>query len=185
MDRRLFLLFMANAALAPTLLLADAGTEEWLTDLVPGGGEMRHPETVGSLSKEEFTVLHDLFQRIGAHWEMPLDPAGMQVTLETLITNKTTLKPSYLTEYREALSILERLHQSGMSNTQALDRLLEPMEIAEAYAYTRIGHAQKFVSAEFIAFHMSQGGFRKFGYKNYRGFYGGQFIGTEPPYRGA
>jgi hypothetical protein len=53
-----------------------------------------------------------------------------------------------------------------------------------AFEATRLGRLQKFVIGEFLELQMAYGGFRVFGYRNYRGYAGGPLSDSaRPPYR--
>lgn len=187
MDRRNFILWAATGFLglgcnARGERVADL--EDWLLEEVGGSLGPRNPEQVGPLTERELRSLLGLFRFIGKRWELFDSDAVAEGQLASLIQPKCELRPSYRTEYREAVAVLSRLHQSTGLLDGAYRRLLAGSGSAE-FPRTRLGRAQHFVGRELIAWSVSQGGFRRFGYTNYRGFPGGLLAASPPPYRTA
>ncbi len=191
MDRRAFILSAAAAAtVAATVvglkdgLVFDADLDEWLDEDVSRDPGPRSASTTGTLTEDRFLLLQGLFDAIGKRWEMEAASGIEPWQFASLIENKTAQAPSYLLEYREAADLLARIGDRTGGLDQAHARLLLPSSRPQSFGVSRLGRAQKFVSAEFIVWYVSQGGFKRFGYANYRGYMGGPF-GSQPlPYRG-
>jgi hypothetical protein len=138
---------------------------------------LRSPERIGLLGEEDMQDLWSIFDFIGTQWGTWQD---CQITtvydLKPIIDLKTSKKPSYLTEYQEAL-VLFRNRRSEEDEEKAL-RWLFSLEATSP--------VQQYVLAEFIKLHVAQGGFRTFGYVNYQGYMRGTFNNhARLPYRDA
>lgn len=186
MDRRTFILAAAAAAIGlKANWVFPAELDDWLLEEVSQTPNLRSPLQLGNLTYEQSQLLYGLFLHIGKTWEMSNVSEIQEWHFSDLIENKTTQSPSYLTEYIEAVNIIVKIQNQGVGLIEAYTRLLFPLDRPELFIKTRLGRAQKFVSSELIIWYVSQGGFKRFGYKNYRGFMGGPFTTSPPPYRGA
>lgn len=185
MDRRTFLLAAAAAMVGLEATWAEApDLDAWLRAEVSAEPAPRRPERTGRLAARHHRALLGLFRHIGERWDMAAVSGVGEPQLSDLLRYKTERPPSYLTEYREAAAVLAEIAERTGSLGEAHDRLLLPLDVP-GFPASRLGRAQRFVSAELIVWYVSQGGFRRFGYANYRGFVGGRFTAVPPPYRRA
>jgi len=186
-DRRRILaaLAAAPAVLAVTKAWAQNGVDAVLLEQVLGPLSVRAPERFGRLEGPARARLLALFDHIGRRWDMENTGVGEDAFAE-LVDLKALETPSYLTEYKEADALLVRVLGDTITNKipQAeFDALLVPRKV-EGFDTTRLGRFQKFVSSEFITWYVSRGGFKRFGFTNYRGWPGGPFTDpANPPYR--
>ena len=137
--------------------------------------DLRDPDKPGTLDADERDVLWRLFATIGQVWNNAADCTLDRAGFEEVLDLKTSRAPSYLTEYREAVTRLRTLCRNG-EETAVLQRL---------YFEKGEDRLRRFVLAEFIQLQMAYGGFRSLGYRNYKGYMGGMF--SDPgrlPYRG-
>jgi len=156
----------------------------FLLQQLPKGESMRSPEKVGSLRAKDFHELWSIFTYIGRRWQTGEFSNVTMRGLRAVVRYKTTLTPSYLTEYKEAAEILRCL-KAELGEQKALEQLFFVPQGATDFFSSRLGHVRRFVITEFIRYQVLQGAFRKFGYVNYRGFRGGKY--SDPsrlPYRG-
>lgn len=133
------------------------------------------PEVTGDLSEREAAAMWSIFEYVGRTWDTArfcriTSPAGLRPVLHA----KTSIEPSYLTEYRRAVAILDELvRQYGQD--EGMRRFL----FSNPDVCTR-----QLVIAELVMLQVTQGGFRRFGYVNYAGFMGGPFNDSDHlPYR--
>lgn len=143
---------------------------------------LRAPELTGEADAALVRQLWQLFTRMAARWQMrvDLDEAGLAEFLRA----KTAEAPSYLTEYRAAGEILDEVEHEMRRDPMAFDQLFRMPTGLAAFESTRLGRLQKYVIGEFLELQMAHGGFRDFGYRNYRGYAGGPL--SDPahfPYR--
>jgi hypothetical protein len=156
----------------------------YLLQQLPEGELMRSPEKVGPLRAKDFHELWSVFTYIGRRWQDGEFSTVKQRGLRDVVRSKTTLTPSYLTEYKEAAEILRCL-KAELGEQKALEQMFFVPQGATDFFSSRLGHVRRFVITEFIRYQVLQGAFRKFGYVNYRGFRGGKY--SDParlPYRG-
>ena len=135
------------------------------------GAELLAAPAVGELAVADAAALGLLFERMAAVWQ--LHPAGsdtdrLRQGLEGFLKTKTTRAPSYLAEYESAARIVEGRSRDGL---EAL--LLSDFSMSEA-PRTRLDHLRHYVVAELAVLHMTLGGFKRFGYRNYAGYMGGR-----------
>jgi hypothetical protein len=183
-DRRRFLgLFaLTTAVLGDRKAWADNARDDDLLDVIAGPVALREPTLTGKLIGDERAQLLQLFQCIGARWDMAGTGVG-EAQFADLVDSKTSERPSYLTEYREAAALIARIRANDRPQV-TLDALLTPGRDVVEIAATRLGRFQKYVSSEFITWFIVRGGFRRFGYIDYCGYGGGPF--SDPahlPYR--
>lgn len=184
MKRRDFICASAAMALVPRSALAKTSAlETWLYETVSSEPGPRAPLETGDLTPEQYASLYAVFERIGERWDMKAAGGVEESQFREFVEAKTSQAPSYLAEYAAAIEIINVLAKEPGATPSAIDRLLSPTERPEASAQTRLGRAHTYVSAEFAAWYVTQGGFRRFGYHNYRGFIAGPFTMTPPPYR--
>jgi hypothetical protein len=149
---------------------------------VSGAPGLRTPELTGEAPEAVVRQLWLLFTRLADRWQMRVDLG--ETGFRQFIREKTTLPPSYLTEYRQAAAVLEEVELAMESDPSAFDQLfVVPLELP-GFGATRLARLQQFVIGEFLELQLAFGGFRAFGYRNYRGFTGGPLSDpARPPYR--
>ena len=137
---------------------------------------MYEPGTTGLLRNEQRDALWLVFGHIGERWQ---DAAFNEVTrmeFDRVLDVKTSRTPSYLAEYVSALNLLGAL----ASRTGDIGSAVEELFDGAGGGGLRQQHAHVYVVSEFIMLQVAFGGFRKWGYVNYRGYAGGSFSN---PYR--
>ena len=133
----------------------------------------REPTQTQSLPKESKDVLWTIFQFIGKTWRNGSFCTLDRRDFDAIIDLKTEQPPSYAAEYRHAIAVFHRLREVH-GEDQALHGLFfnHPDQAVK-----------KFVIAELIELQLVHGGFRLFGFRNFKGFMGGPFgLQTRPPY---
>ena len=153
-------------------------TDDLLSAVVDAPPGVRSPELTGELSGGDGDVLWRLFGAIERRWSLSgLVKLDKSAFLE-ILRQKTARPPSYLTEYRDAAGLLSSLWSRAVQPDAVFTAVVD-----EA---TRLGRARRFVVGEFMELQIAFGGFKRFGYANYRGFVGGPL--SDPshlPYRTA
>ena len=183
-DRREALTLFASASTVLFTWDVRAGESgsNYLLEAISGPLALREPHVTGTLLGPEREQLLHLFQLIGIRWDMAATGVGADAFAD-LVDSKASTQPSYLTEYREAAALLAHASSGGDLSGSA-DVLLLPRLATTDFATTRLGRFQKFVSNEFMTWYLMRGGFRRFGYVNYRGYGGGSFVDhSHLPYR--
>jgi hypothetical protein len=130
----------------------------------------RQESMTGMLTMREKALMWSIFSAIGDTWGIAEQCFLVRKAFDEILDLKTSRPPSYLGEYKNAISTL-----SGQDPKQALSNFLQGQPDEKLLA---------FVVAEFIELQLAHGGFRALGYKNYRGYMGGPFSTAENrPYR--
>ncbi len=136
-------------------------------------------------SGEEFdqdvpNVLWSLFQAINQAWGDSSETDSFKLQWEEFVDLRINNNPSYKGEYANATIVLRELFQKyGQEGAYA--RLLFNSELSDDD--TRLAHVKKYVVDEFIKVHLTLGGFKHYGARNYNSFFGGPRNTTPPPYR--
>lgn len=162
----------------------DHALERWLSEAVSNSDSPRDPERTGALEDGHLQRLHGLFAYIGERWRHPAAVARLDAMVADLIGMKTTLAPSYYTEYVEAAQVLAEIERVTGSSRIACEWLFSGPGTQLVTESSRLGRARRYVCAEFVSWFMAMDGFSRYGYRNYRGFMGGSFAQKPPPYRG-
>jgi hypothetical protein len=139
--------------------------------------------STGLLLKVEIEQLWELFEQIVYYWNdgdlvknSPQNFYGQWFEFIELNTKKT---PSYLFEYKNAISVLNGLKQIHprdyfkkllFSNKLSLYPKRGESETMYPDRATRIGHLKLFVVDEFIDVFLSSGGYKQYGATNYNSF---------------
>jgi hypothetical protein len=142
--------------------------------------DMYDPDKIGTLTPDQKKDMWNIFAYIGQRWQNASFNTVRPTQLDKTLDLKTQHTPSYYTEYTSASTLL---HQ--------LIRKLSSLEAALQYLFTHAGsdsnqqqHAYTYVVSEFILLQVALGGFRKWGYVNYKGYAGGPFNNpSKLPYR--
>ena len=148
-----------------------------LADVVlPLFDEQINPEKTGILPPQDMHDIWSIFNYIGQAWQNgEFCNIKTEQDLKPIIDLKTSQVPSYLTEYQEAIAFFRDL-KSKYGEQEALRKL---------FFEESLPRIRQYVLSEFLYLQISQGGFLKFGYKNYLGYMAAPF--DDPahlPYRG-
>ncbi len=144
------------------------------SDLLPigpcaqGNVPYKHSE-VGVLSAEHSKLIADFSLWAIDAWEFE----GMHMypsDLEDVLSLKTNTLPSYLSEYQSAARLIHDAKARLNSEKEAFLYLLFAGRENSNLLETRLGRAQKFVFDELMRHIVANGGFRRFGFINYKGF---------------
>lgn len=148
------------------------------------GGAISHETVSAPLIDSEATSLADadrralweLFVEIGRCWgNLEHDSAGGKSSWLEFIESKTQSPPSYIGEYRSAVTVVQEL-VAIYGREAAYTMLFLRSGIPPGPPTTRLAHAKRFVVDEFIRVQIVGGGFRGFGRPapvNYNGFIAG------------
>lgn len=178
--------FASSSFLMPFEIAIADGLNDWLTTPIPGSAGRRNPDRSGTLPTDTFNMLWALFRRIGKVWELGQFTTIDRSTLQNMLALKTVELPSYFSEYRAGAEVIQTAIDALDSRADAFDLLIGGEFRAADLGRTRLGRLRRHVISELVTFQVSHGGFRRFGYKNYRGHMGGQFTDpANPPYRAA
>ncbi|MBF0623908.1 MAG: hypothetical protein HQL82_03775 [Magnetococcales bacterium] len=182
MDRRSFMYGMYGVAgaivllgVAPPLLVR---AEEIPAPAVYVGPSLpTNPRLTGTLNSVEKKLMWTLFGYIGTRWKNGTGVAMGESQFNGMLDMKTTEYPSYLTEYRNALSWLSILTKELGNAEAALKYMFDNAQAQKPLT-------RQFVLDEMVSMQVASGGFRVAGYMNFPGFMGGPFNNqTKIPYR--
>ena len=158
-----------------TIVLADDLNDK----LLESAGDSRLPideKRTGRLSQASFDTLFTMCTYVNQTWELAADLNAYLVRLKADLAFKTREEPSYLTEYEQAVELINLVVPASESAEQAWSTLLFSSFEADNFAHTRLGRARNFVFSEMITHQIPMsGGFKSFGLWNYRGYYGGLY----------
>lgn len=139
------------------------------------------PATPANLTSDEIEGLWEVFVAISTLWgSSELNPLHQRSQWLEFIEVRTTQPPSYVEEYRSALSVIEEL--KSLHPQDAWNRLML-QHGAPAALTNRLAHARKFVVEEFIRVWLLTGGFKAYGAGNYNGYISGSRFAVQPSYR--
>ncbi len=189
-DRRALLkLGMATGVLASVPLAGCTITlsiRDFLLEFVSDSEMPFDSDRTGVLSSENFETLASLCGYVARSWQFPTELDAYLGQLETDLQLKCRERPAYLTEYENAVELVNAMRGELESDDQSWTSLLFAEFPAENLASTRIGRARRFVFSETIAHQMPiSGAFRSFGLVNYRGYFGGPYTSVASYRRGA
>lgn len=148
--------------------------------------QVNHPANIGAepLAPEVYEGMFELFEHICSFWANLDDPQSFKSRLFVFMDNRIKLHPEYRSIYSHAKQTLDDLIQK-LGKAEAYKTLFTDPAANQAPPETPLALARQKVSNEFIAFQVSQGGFKAFtGAINFPGYIAGAFIPGEPaPYR--
>jgi len=128
------------------------------------------------LNSENFETLASLCEYVARTWQLPNELDTYFGLLKNDLEFKTREKPAYLTEYENAVQVVNRVRGEHESDDQSWSSLLFAEFPASDLASSRIGRARRFVFSEIIAHQIpTSGAFKSFGLVNYRGYFGGPY----------
>jgi hypothetical protein len=139
----------------------------------------------GTLSHEDFDTLSTLCRYVDRVWELGANLDDYLQQLRVDLGFKTEEEPSYLTEYENAIELIQLLVRGSDSVEQAWASLLFSELEGDNFSHTRLGRARKFVFSEIITHQIPiSGGFKSFGLWNYTGYFGGAYTSPTSYRRG-
>ncbi len=177
--------FALSSIVLPSRIAIAETLHDWLMAPVVGDDGLRRSELTGELSSQAFDLLWALFERIGALWELSAFTTIDRTALRDVFDLKAGETPSYLTEYIEGAEVVRHTIDRLGNGAEGLDLLIAGKFDGADIAVTRLGRLRRHVMGELITLQVSHGGFRRFGYANYRGYKAGPFSDPDNlPYRG-
>ena len=188
-DRRLLLkLGISSSVLAAmsfsNIVLADDVTGR-LLEFVSDSDFPVDGKRTGALSDAQFSTLSSLCRYVDQTWELHSELDQYFNKLQGDLVLKTSLEPSYLTEYEHAIELYELVFSDSESAEQVWPNLLFSTFQADNFAATRLGRARRLVFAEIIAHQIPiSGAFKSFGLSNYTGYFGGSYLSPTSYKRG-
>jgi hypothetical protein len=179
-DRRALLkLGLSTGVLASVPLAGCAvadSTNDFLLEFISDSEIPINSERTGVLNSENFETLASLCDYVARSWRLPIELDTYFGQLKHDLELKTREKPAYLTEYENAVQVVNRVRGELESDDQSWSSLLFAEFSASDLASTRIGRARHFVFSEIIAHQIPiSGAFKSFGLVNYRGYFGGPY----------
>jgi hypothetical protein len=148
-----------------------------LVDGLPADVAVRNEERIGVPDPAVVAGLWHLARLLAARWDLTASLTIREADFVRFVTAKTSEPPGYLTEYEAAVAT----HRAAGEDVGALFEARFRTSRAETEAFARL---HRFVIREFLEWLVANGGFRRFGYVNYRGFSGGPLGDpARPPYR--
>jgi len=167
------------------ILLADDESAELLQFVSDSDSPIEDSQT-GTLSQKEFQRLFTFCEYVNKVWQFDANLTQYGLQLRADMELKTTRRPSYLVEYRNALDLIELVARNTNSVEQAWLTLLFSDVTAANFGATKLGRARRFVFSEIIAHQIPiSGAFKSFGLVNYRGYFGGPYASPGSYRRGA
>lgn len=147
---------------------------------------VNHPANRDSLAlpPEVYEAMFELFEHICSFWGNLPNPEQYRSRLFAFMDNRIRLRPEYLGYYISArITLLDMI--SAMGEEAAYRTLFTDTAANQAPPDTPLALVRQKVSNEFVAFQVSQGGFKAFsGAINYPNFIAGAYVPGEPaPYR--
>lgn len=147
---------------------------------------VNHPanQVAQPLERATYDAMYEVFEQIARFWGNLPDPAAYRSRLEAFMDNRIRLHPEYAGYYVAAAATMSRLVQE-QGKEAAYDTLFTDKAANQAPPQTPLALVRQKVSNEFIAFQVSQGGFKRYsGAINYPSFIAGAYIpGEHAPYR--
>ena len=179
-DRRALLKLGLSTGVLASLPLAgctvEDSTNDYLLEFVSDSEFPVNSDRTGVLSNENFETLASLCQYVVRSWQLPNELDTYFGQLKSDLGFKTREKPAYLTEYENAVQVVNRVRGDLESDDQSWSSLLFAEFPASDLASSRIGRARRFVFSEIIAHQIPiSGAFKSFGLVNYRGYFGGPY----------
>ncbi|WPN20917.1 hypothetical protein [Pseudomonas marginalis] len=148
--------------------------------------QINHPANLSAepLPPEVYEAMFDLFEHICHFWDNLDNPQNFKSRLFVFMDDRIRLHPEYRSFYIQANQTLDELVER-LGEAAAYKMLFTDTAANQAPPQTPLSLVRQKVSNEFIAFQVSQGGFKAFtGAINYPGYIAGAFIPGEPvPYR--
>ena len=179
-DRRQFIKIGISSGVLAALPLGCSTLEDdvvsELLKFVSDSGLPVNEKLIGELTKPDLDTLSTLCDYVNRAWQLTSDLRQYKMRLGRDLAFKTKEEPSYLTEYENAVELIDLLVRESDSVEQAWSTLLFSNFETDNFAHTKLGRARNFVFSEIITHQVPlSGGFKSFGLSNYRGYFGGVF----------
>ncbi len=130
----------------------------------------------GKLSDTDYDTLSTLCHYVNQAWQLTTNLDSYIVRLKSDLAFKTNEEPSYLTEYENAIELINLMVSKSDMIEEAWSTLLFSNFDADNFAHTKLGRARNFVFSEIITHQIPlSGGFKSFGLSNYKGYFCGLF----------
>jgi len=166
-------------------VIADS-TNDYLLEFVSDSEVPVNSDLTGVLNGEDFETLASLCKYVARAWQLPVGLDSYLGQLRVDLDLKTGKKPAYLTEYENAVQIVDKVRGEFDSDDQSWSSLLFAEFPANNLDSSRIGRARHFVFSEIIAHQIPiSGAFKSFDLVNYRGYFGGPYTSPGSYRRGA
>lgn len=124
----------------------------------------RLPGEPRELTPFEMKQLWELFHAIGEYWKNTTnDSVGQRSSWTEFIILRAKQRPSYVTEYENALKVIAELRAEFGDEAYRTLFQHKLKEKEKDTPRTRMDHAKEFVVDEFIRMQVVAGGFRGFG----------------------
>ena len=126
-----------------------------------------------------------LFLAICDYWQNVPRPEAMRSSLIVFMNNRIKLNPNYMSEYRNASTVIRELI-TELGEKDAYKKLFTDPVANMSPPMTKLARVRQLVSNEFIILQLALGGFKAFSSgdgANYPGYFGGPNIDGQPPYR--
>lgn len=147
---------------------------------------VNHPANLATqeLARDVYESMFVIFDQICSFWGNLSHPEEYKSRLFAFMDNRIKLHPEYKSIYIAAQQTMSQL-VNDMGKEAAYQLLFTSQEANHAPPETPLALVRQKVSNEFIAFQVSQGGFKAFsGAINYPSFIAGAYIpGQAAPYR--
>ena len=189
-DRRTLLKLGISTGVLASVPLAGCtianSTSDFLLEFISDSEIPVNSDRTGVLDSESFETLASLCDYVARSWQLPTDLDAYFGQLETDLQLKSRERPAYLTEYENAVQLVNRIRGELESDDQSWSSLLFAEFPENDLAATRIGRARRYVFSEIIAHQIPiSGAFRSFGLVNYRGYFGGPYSSPDSYRRGS
>lgn len=189
-DRRTLLKLGISTGVLASVPLAGCAitgsTSDFLLEFISDSDLPVNSGRTGVLDRGSFETLASLCDYVARSWQLPTQLDAYFGQLERDLQLKSRETPAYLTEYENAVQLVDRTRGELESDDQAWSALLFAEFPEDDLAWTRIGRARRFVFSELIAHQIPlSGAFRSFGLVNYRGYFGGPYASPDSYRRGA
>lgn len=189
-DRRTLLKLGISTGVLASVPLAGCAitgsTSDFLLEFISDSEIPVNSDRTGVLDRQSFETLASLCDYVARSWQLPTELDAYFGQLESDLQLKSRETPAYLTEYENAVQLVNRMRGELESDDRSWSSLLFAEFPADELAPTRIGRARRYVFSEIIAHQIPiSGAFRSFGLVNYRGYFGGPYASPESYRRGA
>jgi len=179
-DRRQFIKIGISSGVLAALPFGCSGLDDDIVseflNFVSDSGLPVNEKRTGTLDQADFDTLSTLCNYVNQTWELTTDLSRYSMRLRRDLGFKTEEEPSYLTEYENAIELIDLLDRERESVEQAWSTLLFSKFEADNFAHTKLGRARNYVFSEIITHQVPlSGGFKSFGLLNYRGYFGGLY----------
>ena len=189
-DRRTLLKLGISTGVLASVPLAGCAitgsTSDFLLEFISDSDIPVNSDRTGVLDRGSFETLASLCDYVARSWQLPTELDAYFGQLESDLQLKSRETPAYLTEYENAVQLVDRMRGELESDDRYWSSLLFAEFPADELEPTRIGRARRYVFSEIIAHQVPlSGAFRSFGLVNYRGYFGGPYASPDSYRRGA